>query len=203
MIRSKQLSERGKPVQFDRDIIILSNRGLGLESAILSASVKASVTLVELNNEEWSDQVNSHFSELNKYKNNGDLKTYENLRNKCRKLDVDMQTGAAELLSPWQVRINNYQNLTARKIILAMGTTPFIPPIKGIWDVSFLTPETVWKLDRLPSKLLILGGGRSGTEIARFFAVSGSNVTLIEAGADIVDSKDEKAGKQIRNQLES
>jgi pyruvate/2-oxoglutarate dehydrogenase complex dihydrolipoamide dehydrogenase (E3) component len=70
--------------------------------------------------------------------------------------------------------------LTTRAIVIAAGAEPFIPPIPGIAEVRCLTSETVWNLRELPPRLVVLGGGPIGCELAQAFARLGSKVTQVE-----------------------
>jgi pyruvate/2-oxoglutarate dehydrogenase complex dihydrolipoamide dehydrogenase (E3) component len=72
------------------------------------------------------------------------------------------------------------QTLTTRSIVIAAGARPFVPPIPGIEAVGCLTSDTVWGLRKLPDRLLVLGGGPIGSELAQAFARFGSRVTLVE-----------------------
>lgn len=69
----------------------------------------------------------------------------------------------------------------ARHFIIATGSTPVIPPIPGLADTPYLTPETVFDLADCPRHLLILGGGRTGLELGQTFRRLGSEVTVLEA----------------------
>ncbi|MGR3821940.1 MAG: dihydrolipoyl dehydrogenase family protein [Salipiger marinus] len=71
--------------------------------------------------------------------------------------------------------------IRARRIVLATGSKPLIPPLPGLETVPYLTNETLWDLDRLPEHLLILGGGPIGLEMAQAFRRLGSRVTVVEA----------------------
>lgn len=70
--------------------------------------------------------------------------------------------------------------ISARRIVLATGSTPAIPPISGLKDVSFLTNETIFENETLPDHLIVLGGGPIGVEIGQAYARLGSAVTIIE-----------------------
>ncbi len=69
----------------------------------------------------------------------------------------------------------------ARHFIIATGSTPFIPPIPGLSDTPYLTPETVFDLADCPRHLLIVGAGRTGLELGQTFRRLGSEVTVFEA----------------------
>lgn len=69
---------------------------------------------------------------------------------------------------------------TGRRIVIATGSTPFVPPIPGLADTPFLTNEQIFEIPSLPAKLIILGGGPIGLEMAQAFRRLGSDVTIIE-----------------------
>lgn len=99
-------------------------------------------------------------------------------------LGVEVIEGTAKLVSPWEVEIvgsgGRRERLTTRSIVLATGARPFVPPIPGIEDVGYLTSDTVWNLRERPRRLLVLGGGPIGCELAQAFARLGSEVTQVE-----------------------
>ena len=76
-------------------------------------------------------------------------------------LGVDCIKGEAQILSPYEVQVNG-QILTTRNIVIATGAGPFVPPLPGLNEVSYLTSDNVWNLKLLPKKLIILGGGAIG-----------------------------------------
>lgn len=94
-------------------------------------------------------------------------------------LGVDVIEGEARIRSPWHVEVNQ-QTLTTRNIIIATGARPFVPPIKGIESVDYLTSDNLWELRELPKRLLVLGGGPIGCELTQCFARFGSQVTQVE-----------------------
>ncbi len=98
-------------------------------------------------------------------------------------LGVDVIQGEAKMLTPWTVAVETAQGrrtLTARNIVIAAGARPFVPPIPGLEQVGYQTSDTVWNLRVLPGRLLVLGGGPIGCELAQCFARFGSRVTVIE-----------------------
>lgn len=70
--------------------------------------------------------------------------------------------------------------ITARRIVIATGSSPFVPPIPGLEEVAYLTNETLWKLDEKPDHLIIVGGGPIGIEMAQAHIRLGCKVTVIE-----------------------
>ena len=69
---------------------------------------------------------------------------------------------------------------TTRAIVIAAGAAPFVPPIPGIEEVGYVTSDTLWELRELPQRLVVLGGGPIGCELAQCFARLGSKVTQVE-----------------------
>lgn len=70
--------------------------------------------------------------------------------------------------------------ITARRIVIATGSSPFVPPIPGLEKVPYLTNESLWDLRKLPKHLLVIGGGPIGIEMAQAHLRLGSKVTVIE-----------------------
>lgn len=99
------------------------------------------------------------------------------------KLGVECLQGEAKITSPWTVEVNSAGGtrvLTTRAIVIAAGARPFVPPIPGIESTGYLTSDTVWELRDLPKRLVVLGGGPIGCELAQCFARLGSRVTQVE-----------------------
>lgn len=96
-------------------------------------------------------------------------------------LGVECLKGYATLIDPWTVEVNG-QRLTAPHLVLATGAAPVLPAIPGLADAAPLTSDTLWDLDTLPSRLVVLGGGPIGCELAQAFARLGSQVTQVEMG---------------------
>ncbi len=104
-------------------------------------------------------------------------------------LGVDCIQGTAKIIAPHEVEVSG-KILTARSIIIATGARPLIPKIPGLDKIEYLTSDTVWDLRVRPGKLLVLGGGPIGAEMAQAFSRLGSQVTLIEMGPDLLARED-------------
>ena len=74
--------------------------------------------------------------------------------------------------------------------MLATGARPTVPDLPGLETVDYLTSETVWDLNELPHRLLVLGGGSVGCELAQAFARLGSAVTIVESAETLVPRED-------------
>ena len=94
------------------------------------------------------------------------------------KLGVDVMLGDARITSPWTVEVNG-QTLTTRAIVIASGASPTIPNIAGLDTVDYYTSDTIWSLTQRPDRLIVLGGGPIGCELAQAFARLGCQVTQV------------------------
>lgn len=112
------------------------------------------------------------------------------------RLGVECLAGRARIVSPWEVEVNG-TILTTRSIIIATGARPMVPELPGLSTVDYLTSDTVWQLTALPERLLILGGGPIGCELAQAFARLGSTVTLVQRGAKILNREDPEVSDLI------
>ncbi len=118
-----------------------------------------------------------------------------------RGLGVDVVQGHARITSPWTVEITTpdgqKNTLSTRSIVIATGASPFVPPIAGLQDVGFLTSDTLWDLEELPKRLLVLGGGPIGCELAQSFARLGSQVTQVEMAPRVMGREDEEVSALV------
>jgi pyruvate/2-oxoglutarate dehydrogenase complex dihydrolipoamide dehydrogenase (E3) component/uncharacterized membrane protein YdjX (TVP38/TMEM64 family) len=99
------------------------------------------------------------------------------------KLGVDCVKGVAKITSPWTVEVATDagpRTLTTRNIVIAAGARPFVPPIPGLREADPLTSENLWGLREQPRRLVVLGGGPIGCELAQCFARLGTHVTQVE-----------------------
>ncbi|WP_108838810.1 NAD(P)/FAD-dependent oxidoreductase [Tateyamaria sp. Alg231-49] len=92
--------------------------------------------------------------------------------------------------------------ISARRIVIATGSSPFVPPIDGIDTVPYLTNETLWDLRDKPEHLLIIGGGPIGMEMAQAHVRLGSKVTVIE-GAKALGKDDPEMAAIVLDNLRS
>jgi pyruvate/2-oxoglutarate dehydrogenase complex dihydrolipoamide dehydrogenase (E3) component/uncharacterized membrane protein YdjX (TVP38/TMEM64 family) len=126
-------------------------------------------------------------------------------------LGVDVRQGHARIVDPWTVEITApdgaVQRLTTRSIVIAAGAQPFVPPLPGLDDVGYLTSDTLWdafaQLDAPPARVVVLGGGPIGTELAQALARLGSQVSQVEMGARILAREDEDVSNLARQSLQA
>ena len=140
-------------------------------------------------------------------------------------LGVEVLQGYGKLVNPWTVEITlnpgaqgpdgapaatdstatRVVRLTARSIVIAAGARPFVPPLPGLDDVGYLTSDTLWdelaQRDEAPKRLVVLGGGPIGCELAQSFARLGSQVTQVEMAPRIMIREDEDVSELARASL--
>ncbi len=120
-------------------------------------------------------------------------------------LGVECVRGRAKLTSPWTVSVattGGERTITARSIVLATGGSPALPPIPGLLDIPHVTSDSVWELADLPARLLVLGGGPIGCELAQAFRNLGSEVTVVEMLPGLLGREDDEAGTLLAQVFE-
>jgi pyruvate/2-oxoglutarate dehydrogenase complex dihydrolipoamide dehydrogenase (E3) component/uncharacterized membrane protein YdjX (TVP38/TMEM64 family) len=121
------------------------------------------------------------------------------------KLGVEVLQGHARITSPWTVQValadGTTQTLTTRSIVIAAGASPFVPPIPGLKEAGFLTSDTVWQLTALPRRLVVLGGGPIGCELAQSFARLGAHVTQVEMLPRVMVREDVEVSELVAQSL--
>jgi pyruvate/2-oxoglutarate dehydrogenase complex dihydrolipoamide dehydrogenase (E3) component/uncharacterized membrane protein YdjX (TVP38/TMEM64 family) len=126
-------------------------------------------------------------------------------------LGVEVLQGYGRLVNPWTVEValndGTTQRLTARSIVIAAGARPFVPPLPGLDEVGYVTSDTLWdefaQLDEVPQRLVVLGGGPIGCELAQSFARLGSHVTQVEMGTRIMVREDAEVSELAKASLEA
>jgi pyruvate/2-oxoglutarate dehydrogenase complex dihydrolipoamide dehydrogenase (E3) component/uncharacterized membrane protein YdjX (TVP38/TMEM64 family) len=115
-------------------------------------------------------------------------------------LGVECLRGDATILTPWEVEVTTPQDtrrLTTRSIVIAAGAGPFVPPIPGIEDIGYLTSDTIWDLRELPARMVVLGGGPVGSELAQSFSRLGSKITQVEMLPRIMIREDPEVSEAL------
>lgn len=113
-------------------------------------------------------------------------------------LGVDVVKGYATIVDPWTVEIKHntgeIQRLTTKNIVVATGAAPFVPPMPGIEQSGYVTSDTLWQTfserEHAPKKLIVLGGGPIGCELAQAFSRLGSDVTQVELAEQLMGRED-------------
>lgn len=120
-------------------------------------------------------------------------------------LGVDVVAGTARILDPWTVEVRDdagsTQRITTRAIVIATGAEPVVPEIAGIADSGFVTSETLWERlavrDTVPRRVVVLGGGPIGVELAQALARLGARVVIVEAAPRILAREDAEAAALV------
>lgn len=94
-----------------------------------------------------------------------------------------------------------HQRLATRRVLVATGSRPALPPVEGLEDADPLTSDDVWDLRTLPERLVVLGGGAIGCELGQAFARLGSNVTIVEMADQLLPTEEPEAGAVLRQVL--
>ena len=116
-------------------------------------------------------------------------------------LGVDVFLGDGRFIGDTCIEVDGAE-LHFKKAVIATGARPFIPPIPGLEESGYFTNETIFSLTSLPERLLIIGGGPIGCELAQSFARFGSKVTLVEALSQFLPREDPDAAAILRASLE-
>ncbi len=114
------------------------------------------------------------------------------------KVHLVINQGRAEFIDKHTVKVGE-KTYTAKKIFIATGTKPLIPPIDGINDIDYLTNENIFKQDSIPKSLTVIGGGAIGAEMAQAFARLGTNVTIVQYDSYLVPAGDQEAGELLQS----
>ena len=113
---------------------------------------------------------------------------------------MEVLLGEARITSPWTVAVTTSEGtrtLTTRAIVIATGGRPAVPAIPGIEQVGYLSSDTVWGLRVLPKRLLVIGGGPIGCELAQAFARFGSAVTQLQRGPRLLPREDPEIAERV------
>lgn len=115
-------------------------------------------------------------------------------------LGVECIQGEARLVSPWEVEVNG-QRLASRHIVIATGARPLVPKLPGLDQVPYLTSDSLWQLRTPPRRLLVLGGGPIGCELAQSFALLGIPVTLVELSEQLLPREEREVADALAGQM--
>jgi pyruvate/2-oxoglutarate dehydrogenase complex dihydrolipoamide dehydrogenase (E3) component/uncharacterized membrane protein YdjX (TVP38/TMEM64 family) len=126
-------------------------------------------------------------------------------------LGVEVLQGHARIVNPWTVEValngGGKALFTTRNIVIAAGARPFVPPLPGLDTVGYVTSDTLWdtfaQLEEIPRRLVVLGGGPIGCELAQAFARLGAQVTQVEMAPRLMGREDEEVSELARRALEA
>lgn len=209
--------------RYDNNLIVLGAGSGGLISALIAATVRAEVTLIE-RNKMGGDCLNTgcvpskaliksakvahtlrtaHEYGMSNVEPEVDFaKVMQRVQGaidtiapkdsveRYTELGVNCIMGEAKLEDAHNVSVNG-TTLSTKSIVLATGASPFVPPIPGLREIPHLTSDNLWSLTELPPRLLVMGGGPIGCELAQAFSRLGSKVTLIDMAPRLLPREDE------------
>ncbi|MBE0427918.1 MAG: dihydrolipoyl dehydrogenase [Nitrospirae bacterium] len=113
---------------------------------------------------------------------------------------LDFYNAEGQFVSNCTFRIND-QNIKGRKIFIATGARPFIPPIKGIDEINYLTNENVMEITEIPDSMIIIGGGYIAAEYGHFFSALGTKVTIIEKRERLLPHEEPEISELLKKEL--
>lgn len=117
-----------------------------------------------------------------------------------RSLGIDVFLGEGRFDSDRSVSVNGHR-LPFRRAVLATGARAMVPPIPGLETIDFLTNETVFDLDEVPERLLVLGAGAIGCELAQAFARFGSSVVLLDMEERVLPREEPDAAAIVQSAM--
>ena len=121
---------------------------------------------------------------------------------RLRAAGVDVYFGSAAFDGPREIAVGD-RRLRFRRAVIATGGHPTAPPIPGLADAGFHTNETIFDLEALPQRLLVIGAGAIGCEMAQAFALFGSAVRVSDVADRPLPREDPDASSVIRRRLEA
>jgi pyruvate/2-oxoglutarate dehydrogenase complex dihydrolipoamide dehydrogenase (E3) component len=123
---------------------------------------------------------------------------------RLRAAGVEVLQGDARFTAPGRLLVRTGEGdreVRWRAALIATGSRPVVAPIPGLREAGPLTSDTVWDLEELPQRLLVIGGGAVGCELAQGFARLGTRVTLLEAEAALLPGEEPEAGALLAERL--
>ncbi len=112
---------------------------------------------------------------------------------------VSVMSGTARFTGPREAEVDGAK-IRFRKALIATGSAPFVPPIPGLDSAPMVTSETIWDVEELPARLVVIGGGPIGCELGQAFARLGSQVVIL-ARSGILRKEDREAATVLRRSL--
>lgn len=118
---------------------------------------------------------------------------------------MDLLLGQAQFVAPSTVEValssGGTRTLSGAQTVINTGTRPYIPPIPGLTEAGYLTSDSLLALERLPRRMVIVGGGPIGLEFAQMLNTFEVEVTLVEAAARLLPREDEDIAQGVSELL--
>jgi pyruvate/2-oxoglutarate dehydrogenase complex dihydrolipoamide dehydrogenase (E3) component/uncharacterized membrane protein YdjX (TVP38/TMEM64 family) len=229
----KRLARFDRPKHFDTNMVVIGAGSAGLVAALIAATLKAKVTLIE-RHKMGGDCLNTgcvpskallrsaHVArEMRRAPEFGlapvevavrfpevmervqakiaAIEPHDSVE-RFTSLGVDCVAGDARIVSPWEVEVNG-ERITTRTIVIASGARARVPDLPGLEELDYLTSDTLWEIRELPQRLLVVGGGPIGCELAQAMADLGAEVTLVTHAERIMPREDADATAIVHARL--
>ncbi len=140
------------------------------------------------------EQAKEHMKKIVERIRSGTLRRVE------QKIGVPVIRGFAKFIDPHTIVVNGTEYV-AKYFVIATGSEPAIPPIKGLQGVDYMVSEDIFKLEKVPERLLIIGAGRIGLELGQTFHDFGSDVTIFEGMNQVLPGEDKEMAESIKEHL--
>ncbi len=114
---------------------------------------------------------------------------------------IDFYEGEYYFVDDYTIEVNN-KKIKGKKIFIACGARPLIPPIKNIENIDYLTNESLLDLKEIPKTMVIIGGGYIASEYAHFFDAIGTEVKILEMGNKLVASEEPEISELLKEEFE-
>jgi mycothione reductase len=114
--------------------------------------------------------------------------------------NLDFYEMEGHFVSEYTLQVGS-ERIRGKKIFLASGARPLIPPIKGINEVEYLTNESVLELDERPESVIIIGGGYISAEYGHFFAAMGAEVTIVQRSERLVPNEEPEISELLKRKM--
>jgi pyruvate/2-oxoglutarate dehydrogenase complex dihydrolipoamide dehydrogenase (E3) component/uncharacterized membrane protein YdjX (TVP38/TMEM64 family) len=229
----RRLAAFQRPQRFDTNLVVIGAGSAGLVAALIAATLKARVTLIE-RHRMGGDCLNTGCVPSKAILRSADVAAQmrraeefgiapvdvavnfpdvmERVQQKIATIEphdsverftglgVDCVSGNARILSPWEVAVNG-EVLRTRHIVIASGARARVPDIPGLSELDYLTSDTLWDIREQPRRLLVVGAGPIGCELAQAMASLGSEVQLITHAERILPREDPEASALLHRAL--
>ncbi|MCA0983953.1 NAD(P)/FAD-dependent oxidoreductase [Halobacillus yeomjeoni] len=111
-------------------------------------------------------------------------------------LGIDIYEAEASFVDAHTLQVGQ-ETITAKRFVIATGSSPMIPPINGVDQVDYLTNETIFDMRKRPESMVVIGGGIIGLELSQAMARLGVEVTVVEGSDHVLSKEDEEVSQML------